>query len=102
MATPRDFRFSIDVSFSAGDAWEADEKLQDIVDDLDLGGIDVEVSPYSTNPQSDECECCGDSVWDDEMESCNQCGASICGDCMVNYDGLCVSCSSDVDEEDEF
>lgn len=98
MANPREFRFNLDVSFHASPG-DDEDMLSDILDGLSFAGAEAEVSPYSTNPQCEECECCGELVWDDEMEACGNCQASICGSCMVNYNGMCVSCDTDPDSE---
>lgn len=96
MSSPREHRYSLDITFFASPG-EADDMLQDIVDSIDFAGGDVEVSPYSSNPTLEECECCGDECWEDELESCQGCGAAICGGCMIHYNGFCGMCDEDPD-----
>lgn len=101
MSSPREYNYTLDVSFYASPG-DAEDMIQNIVDAISFEGGEIDsTSPFSTNPEPEDCECCGAPCWEDEMEACQSCQASICGGCMIRYNGLCVDCDEDDSDSDD-
>lgn len=93
MSEPREFKYSADIVVWAISEDDASEQLDDCLSfsEIELGCL----APFSTNPTSTECTNCPNDVWADEVESCSKCGAELCGDCLVKFDGICQYCAED-------
>lgn len=96
MPEPREFKYSVDISVWAESEEDAAEKFDDgfaFGQDIEL----TECAPYSSNPTSVECTNCCDFIWEDEVESCSECGAELCGNCLVKLNGVCQYCAEDTE-----
>lgn len=87
---PKTYKYQIEIEIES-----TPDEVESILDDIRdaLCGNLIAIVPYSTNPESEQCDSCWKSCWTEDMEYCQECEVPICGDCMVRFNGRCSECN---------